>query len=111
MDHPLVVLTGSDRDEELVREAVQFADGADIRIEFPALFSSAEFEESVDTLETIADAERIEYEVDAIDHFARQPSTTQSAKQARRSTTTVPPESSTRATARRDSIDCVRQGL
>lgn len=39
MDHPLVVLDGSEQEGQLVRESLALAAGVDARIEFLALFT------------------------------------------------------------------------
>ncbi|WP_225333508.1 universal stress protein [Halomicrobium urmianum] len=65
MERALVVLNGADGEQELVERALRLADGVGATVEFFAVFTPDEYEEAVETLDSIADVEQTGYDVDA----------------------------------------------
>jgi nucleotide-binding universal stress UspA family protein len=61
MERGLVVVRDSDRTEELLREAGEYADGVDAQLVLLSFISEEDYERDIKTLESIGDVENVTY--------------------------------------------------
>lgn len=72
MEHGLVVIDGTDAHRDLLREAAANATGSNAKLLLLALVDEAEYEDEVDTLESIGKIENVSYSEGTILEAAEQ---------------------------------------